>query len=229
MSRRNLVFADGYCYHIFNRAVRGEEIFTGSKSLHRALEILKYYRYPQKIKFSRLKQIPLRLREEYQHQVSQELPYVELYAFSLMPDHYHFLLRQLQAGGVNRFISNFQNSYARYFNTRENRFGSLFQNPFKAKLVANDEQLLHLSRYIHLNPVTAYLVKEENLKDYPWTSLSEYARMEPDIVDIKFILGMFGGSSEKYLKFVFDRADYQQKLGEVKKLLLETQQNYPRV
>jgi len=222
MSRRNLVFADGYCYHIFNRAVGSEEIFSNSRSLRRALKILKYYRYPQKIKFSGLNKISSELRKEYLRQASQELPYVELYAFALMPDHYHFLLRQLQEGGISKFISNFQNSYARYFNTRESRFGSLFQNPFKAKLVTNDEQLLHLSRYIHLNPVTAYLVKEKDLKDYPWTSFGEYAGKEPDIVDVKFILGMFGGSSEKYLKFVLDRADYQRRLGEIKKLLLES-------
>jgi putative transposase len=220
MPRRNVVFSNGIYYHAFNRAVRGEEMFSGKRSLSRAIDLVNYYRYPQTIKFSRLKTFPLVIKKEYLQALEKKTPYVEIYAFSLMPDHYHFLLKQLSDNGVGRFISNFQNSYARYYNVREGRFGSLFQNPFKAKYVNSDEQLMHLSRYIHLNPVTSYLIEIEDLEKYSWTSYRNYVKGYKNFVNTDFILKLFG-SVEKYVKFVTNRVDYQRELKKIKKLTLE--------
>ena len=74
----------------------------------------------------------------------------------------------------NEVFSAFCNSYAKYFNTKYKRVGPFFKGEFKAVRIEDNEQLLHVSRYIHLNPSTAFLVEPENLSSYPWTSLPEY-------------------------------------------------------
>ena len=84
------------------------------------------------------------------------------------------LVKQLEENGITRFISNFQNSYAKYYNLKNDREGALFKNQFKGKWIESDEQFLHVSRYIHLNPVTAYMISPDQLDTNPWTSFSSY-------------------------------------------------------
>lgn len=145
---------------------------------------------------------------------------VELICFTLMPNHFHFLLKQAREDGIMNFLRNFQNSFAKYLNKRYERVGSVFQNPFKSVLVKNDLQLLHLSRYIHLNPYSSSLLKrKEELITYPWSSLKAYLSekdkgfCKPDVVLDQF------KSSQNYLKFVFNNADYQRNLDRIKHLL----------
>ena len=148
-------------------------------------------------------------------------PLVAIYAFALMPNHYHFLVRQLIDKGLRMFISNFQNSFAKYFNLKNDRRGSLFRNPFKSRRVVTEEELIHISRYIHLNPVTSYLIEFNQLEDYPWTSYSWYMNEEKNrFVETSLVIGIFG-SEEKYKKFVADQVDYQRKLDLIKRLILK--------
>lgn len=148
---------------------------------------------------------------------------IGLVCYCLMPNHFHFLLKQTEKEGISRYMSLVQNSYTKYFNARNNRAGPLFQGYFKAVRVENDEQLLHLSRYIHLNPYSSYIVKTlDDLVVYSWSSFSEYLGIvESGYLRKKIILDQFK-SSQKYKKFVFDQADYQRELGKVKHLVLES-------
>ena len=137
-----------------------------------------------------------------------------------MPNHFHFLLRQTEDGGISKFLSNLQNSYTKFFNLSHERDGSLFLDQFKAIRIETDEQLTHVSRYIHLNPHTGYVVKTlEELEIYPWSSFSDYLQRKSLVVDVDFILNFLGKQS--YKKFVFDQADYQRKLKEIEHLVLE--------
>ena len=139
-----------------------------------------------------------------------------------MPNHFHFLLKQRKDGGITRFLSNFQNSYTRYFNVRHQRTGHLFQGQFKAVRMETDEQLLHVSRYIHLNPYSSYLVKDfKALKDYPWSSLGEYLNLFDHKVSEKQTLLSFFSSVKKFEQFIFNQKDYQRELESIKHLLLE--------
>ncbi len=97
---------------------------------------------------------------------------VDVLCYCLMSNHVHFLLRENVDNGISRYMQRLLNSYARYFNVSSQRSGSLFVNPFKAVLVVNDNQLLHVGRYIHLNPYVAHMV--EDPFGYRWSSLSEY-------------------------------------------------------
>lgn len=147
---------------------------------------------------------------------------VAIIAFCFMPNHFHFLLKQLVKGGISRFMSNFQNSFTRYFNTRRERVGPVFLGQFKAVRVENEEQLLHVSRYIHLNPYSSSLVGSiKALEGYPWSSLGEYlCPQEGGTCEKAVVLGAFKSKGE-YREFVFDQADYQRKLEAIKHLLFE--------
>lgn len=91
-----------------------------------------------------------------------------------MPNHFHFELQQLQDNGIQKFLTNFQNSYAKFYNTTQNRVGGLFQDRFKAKVIESNEEFIHISRYIHLNPATSSLISFDELSSYPYTSYYWY-------------------------------------------------------
>ena len=94
---------------------------------------------------------------------------------------------------------------------------------FKAVMIETDEQLLHVSRYIHLNPSTGYLVEIKDLENYPWSSFKDYLVGQPTLnnfLDINQVLDL-AAKPGYYKQFVFDQADYQRKLGEIKHLTLE--------
>lgn len=138
-----------------------------------------------------------------------------------MLNHFHFLLQQIQDNGISIFLANLQNSYARYFNTKYDRGGSLFREMFKAVRIESEEQLIHVTRYIHLNHVTAYLIKLEELEYYPYTSFPVYMGNVPyEFVSTDLILNHFK-TPERYKEFVFNQADYQRKLRNIKHLLLD--------
>ena len=118
-------------------------------------------------------------------------------------------------------LSNLQNGYSRYFNLKTERVGPLFQSRFKAKRIESDDILLHVSRYIHLNPVTSYLVEAEKLITYPWSSFPEYmGNFTTSFLNKNIIISMIGGI-KNYRKFVFNQTDYQRKLDKIKHLILE--------
>lgn len=221
MPRRRIVLANDEIYHIFNRSIARENIFSLKNNLKKALEILQFYRLPQQIRLSKFKTLTESQKTEYLVAMKDKLPLVEVYAFAFMPNHYHFLLKQIQEGGIVRFISNFQNSFAKVFNLKNGRDGAVFQNSFKAKRVENDDQFLHVSRYIHLNPVTNYLINFNELASYPWTSFTKYISQEEDsFVNINFLLNLFG-SKDKYVDFVADQVGYQRELALIKESMIE--------
>lgn len=221
MSRRIHILANNENYHVFNRTVGNEEIFTFKRDLERAIEVIDYYRFPQKIRYSQFKTLPPKLKNDYLLHKEGQTPFVEIYSFALMPNHYHFLLRQQSDRGISTFISNFQNSFAKYFNLRNSRHGTLFQNSFKAKRVTTDEEFLHVSRYIHLNPVTSFLIQYKGLSTYPWTSFSWYVNPDSNkFIASHVLFGQFK-SKKAYLHFVADQVDYQKKLATIKHLTME--------
>jgi putative transposase len=163
MQHRSTVFATDEIYHIYNRTVGREQIFTTKSLLLHIFETIEFYQYPQIIRLSEFKKLNREARELYLFRLKEKSPIVDIYAFSFMPNHYHLLLKQTAENGIRHFISLLQNSYAKYFNTRYDRHGSLFQSPFQGKWIENDEQFMHISRYIHLNHVTSYVIPFEEL------------------------------------------------------------------
>lgn len=210
-------------YHIFNRGVNKQPIFEAIRDYKRALDILNFYSFNPKLRFSKFLLLSKEEKSNFMdnlHKVNDKL--VDIICFCLMPNHFHLLLNQMKDNGISKFMANLQNSFTRYFNTKHERIGPLLQGQFKAVLIEDDNQLLHLSRYIHLNPYSSYIVKNLGiLEEYPWSSFPEYlGRTAIEICNKNVILSQFKDRIA-YKKFVFDQADYQRKLEAIKHLVLE--------
>ena len=93
--------------------------------------------------------------------------------FALMPNHFHLLLKQTTKDGISRFMQRVSNAYVKYFNKKHKRVGGLFQGKFKAALIETDEYLLHLSRYIHQNPLELGPFGKEDL--FSWLTRYQYS------------------------------------------------------
>lgn len=209
-------------YHVYNRSIANEEIFIGHKSIERALKLIRYYKYAQNLRFSYFDKLDEKKKSDYLsgHTV---IPLVEIYAYSLMPNHFHLLVKQINEKGIEKFISNFQNGFAKYHNIRNERSGSLFLRSFKTTYISNDEEFLHVSRYIHLNPATSFIVDLNELKESNLTSLPAYMnedKHDDDLIKTGLILGLMK-NSEKYWKFLADQIDYQKELNKIKHLALD--------
>lgn len=211
------VLATDQFYHIFNKSVADELMLTTKYHVNRWLELVEFCRFKGTRRYSMVQKLPMEQRKTYIETLHKQPTFVEIYAFACMPNHYHLLLKQLEDNGVSTFISNLQNSFAKYFNTKHKRNGSLFLSPFKRIRIERDEVFMHVSRYIHLNPVTSYLIKEKELKIHYSTSLSHYNNPQmKSFVERSKIIRLFG-SLERYNAFIFDQVDYQQKLALIKK------------
>lgn len=221
MPYRKTFLATDQIYHVFNRSVAGQTIFLHQNDYKRALAAIKFYVFKNTpISFSHY----IRLKDEELSKIVQKLTdkQITILAYCIMPNHFHFLIKQNSEGGIKSFTANFQNSYAKYFNTKTKRHGALFQSMFKAVRVESDEQLIHVARYIHLNPLTTYIVKDPTeLEFYPWSSLIQYLDSnESGIAETDMILNYFKSKNE-YKKFIFDQTDYQRKLDRIKHLTFE--------
>lgn len=218
-AKRKVVFIDDYVYHIYNRGVERRIIFTSKKEYERFVQLLDYYRYGEA---SRSFSEYLVLAQEQKYYLLQKLKQspalVEILTYCLMPNHFHLILKQKRPDGIKRFLSLISNGYAKYFNTKLKREGPLFQGSFKAVLVETEEQLMHLSRYIHINPVVSAICSTENLISYPWSSFSSYLKKSDNsFITSEPILDLFS-SSEKYETFIFDQIEYAKKLNLIKHL-----------
>lgn len=212
MPSRNPPLIVDAVYHIYNRGSEKRRIFDNTSDYQRFLKTLQYYQQegfkPRFSHFNRFKTL----------QIDPSKKIVEILCFCLMPNHFHFLLKQLKTNGITEFVSKLSNSYTKYYNTKYNRVGPLLQGEFKAVLLEDDEQLLHLSRYIHLNPFVSFLVKD--LNQFKWSSYQEYITNSAGICSKKGVLGFFK-SSKDYQQFVLDQADYGKQLELIKHKLLE--------
>lgn len=213
----------GEIYHVFNRGIDHRPTFTNTREYQRAIIAFRFYQSASPpIKLSQFLILNKEKQEDIWNRLKQEEKLIEFFSYSLMPNHLHFLLRQTKDKGISKFMSNFQNSFTRYFNTRHERIGPLFLDQFKAVRIETEEQLVHVSRYIHLNPYSSFVVKStKELKNYPWSSLPEYLGLTVEnICDRETILTNFKNPKD-YQKFVFDQANYQRELEKVKHLIFE--------
>lgn len=213
MAYRTLHFTNDAFYHLFNRGVEKRQIFSNSYDYSRFLDILYYYQFEgPKPRFSTYK----RFRQK---DFDSKPKIIEIICYCLMPNHFHLLVRQLRERGVEEFMRKVLNSYTKYFNTRYRRIGPLLQGTFKAVFVENDEQLLHLSRYIHLNPFVSGLVDE--LSSYQYSSFRAYIKKSKDKLCLEQTILDFFKDSDSYAKFIADHQGYAKELDKIKHLLIE--------
>lgn len=223
MPNRKIVLATNQIYHVINRSINESILFHSTREYSRLLQLLDFYRFDSlKISFSHFKRLRDDIKEAFMQNLKTSNKYrVEVLAFCLMPNHFHLLLHQLRNNGISKMLADLQNSYVKFYNLRNNRSGPLFQSRFKAVRVETDEQLLHVSRYIHLNPVTSYLIEPQEMETYRFSSFRSYLKPDSNIfINTELVLNLSGGM-HKYREFVLDQIDYQRKLAQLKHITLE--------
>lgn len=218
----------GEVYHVYNRSVGAQPIFLNQSDFKRAIDVANFYCYAKpRLRFSHFNRLETEEKNNFLSELKSNYSKpIDIFSFCLLPNHFHFLIKQLEDFGITAFMRSFQDSYAKFFNIKRKRHGALFQTQFKAVRIETDEQLLHVCRYIHLNPYSSFVVKSiEELKDYQWSSLQDYlGKRNLDIVDKKFILEFFS-SIDKFKSFTYDQADYQRKLKELEYFTLEKEES----
>ena len=214
----------GEIYHIFNRSIASQPIFKNQKDYQRITDVINYYRFKKlPLRYSYYKRLPKDQKNQFSRDyLINNKSMLNIVAYCIMPNHFHFLLQPFVINAISDFMRNMQNSYSKYYNTKYERTGSLFQSMFRAVRIENDEQLIHVSRYIHLNPVTAYLIEIDKLERYPWSSFKVYLSNNDgySFVNPRIVLSQFR-SKGTYERFVFDQVDYQRELDKIKHLILE--------
>ncbi len=205
-------------YHVFTKSIAGFTIFRSSRDYLRMLGIIEYYHYEEiPMKFSTYRRLKEKRRQEIIHGLRKAEPIVDIIAYCIMPTHVHLVLCQLRDRGISDYMKNLLNSYTRYFNTKNRRKGPLWQGRFKSVLVETDEQLLHLTRYVHLNPMTEGLVDRPG--DWPYSSYREYVNDEGmGLCSFHEYLSL---APREYREFVESHGDYQKDLAKIKDLILE--------
>ena len=165
MGRALRVEYAGACYHIINRGVERRRIFGVPRDHERFLRFC--YKLSNR------------------HSVS-------VYAYCLMPNHYHLFIRTGQAN-LSRFMCELNGSYSHYYNRRCARVGPLFQGRYKAIVVDAEEYGVRVARYIHMNPVKASLA--DRPEGYRWSSYGAYVGKDRAwLVDTRFLLGFYAGT-----------------------------------
>ena len=164
---RKSFLENGY-YHLYNRGVEKRTIFLDEHDYKVFLYLLKAYLDPdEKINQKTSLVNPMNLSDE-----------VDLLAFCLMSNHFHLLIHQNKKNGISKIMQRVLTNYVMYFNKRYKRVGPLFQGVYKAVLVESENYLLHVSRYIHRNPLGIYRVSplpgSDPLVAYPYSSFGDY-------------------------------------------------------
>lgn len=217
MPARKEVISTGETYHIFNRSINSMQIFNHKYFCKRMQKLLWFYHFRDPgIKYSRYEKFPAEERLNFYYSLVDQPPKIKILAYCLMPNHYHLLATQLTDGGISEFIKSLQSSFSQKYNHKTKRKGPVFLPQFKLVRIEDDNQLLHVQRYIHLNPLTGYLVKSiVDLDKYNWSSWGKY--MNPtkkdtyEFVHPQPILEHFS-SIQSYKQFVADQTDYQRSL-----------------
>jgi putative transposase len=173
--QRGNVFASGHYYHIYNRGADHAPIFFNDQNFDYCLDLIARYRQPYG---------------------------ASIIAYCLMPNHYHFLLRQETDLPLSKFIGVVFNAYVQVVNQQQERTGTLFAGRFKHVWIDRDEYLIHLCRYIHLNPVSAHLVSQPN--EWSFSNYREWIGQRSEVLCDERFMHEFSPIVGTYRAFVED-------------------------
>ena len=142
MAIRPAPFACGEYYHCYNRGVDKRTIFNDTQDYIYFLKMLRHFNTSEVLGKLRL--------QETRDAID---PPVTLLSYSLLPNHYHLLIRCNNPEGLSKFMQRLGGGYTMYFNKKNNRSGSLFQGKFKSKHIESDQDLRQVLAYVNNNHV----------------------------------------------------------------------------
>lgn len=125
----------------------------------------------------------------------------QILCYCLMDNHVHILLNTKEMH-LKYFVSRINSIYAKFFNKKHNYIGHLYQDRYFSEIIESDSQLLETSRYIHLNPVRANMVRMP--EEYKWSSYSMYIEaIEEKLINSEKILSYFKENMNRELYKTF--------------------------
>jgi putative transposase len=175
---RKVTFQAGQVYHLYNRGVNRQPIFFCDENWGYLIRELRCYFLPE---------------------------LADILAYCLMPTHYHLLVLSKTDELSKQVMQRFGTSYTKAINRQQERVGPLFQGPFRAAWVDDDRYLVHLSRYIHTNPVAAGLVARP--EEWTFSSYRDYVGLRSGTLPVPdLVLSQFP-SRQAYRAFVESEGD----------------------
>lgn len=222
-------FLENQIYHIYNRGVEKRNIFLDDRDYFRFLHDLFEFNDENSV-FNVAYYFNSGSKEiKSQGPKKEKKPrklLVEILIFTLMPNHFHLLLKQKRENGIVKFMQKLGTGYTNYFNKKYERVGGLFQGRFKAVLISEEAHFIHLPFYIHTNPLDLiygsstsidWRERMKFLENYRWSSYLDYIGKKnfPSLTSREFLLEFWGGEKE-YLK-------------ETEKWLREREQNIEKI
>lgn len=175
-------------YHVYNRGVDKRSIFQDKQDLSMFLSQVKKFNTEKA--YGGIKELNRMEESDRGRTSAPDDGLVEIIAFCLNPNHFHFIIKPLVFGGLERFMQRACTGYAMYFNEKNKRSGALFQGRYKIKHIHTNEYLLYVGSYVNLN----YLVHGlDPQKDLTISSWGEFVSHETSnsIVNPHIILGQY--------------------------------------
>lgn len=199
MPSRNVIKIDveqSY-YHVYARGHGRQQIFRDDEDYRVFLNLLKRH--------LSVDEVTDKYGKPYAHLRGK----IELLCYCLMESHFHLLLYQKEKGAMSRLMRGIMTSYSSYFNKKYDSSGALFESRYKASRISTDSYLMHISRYIHLNP--------KDWRAYPYSSISAYFGIggQPEWLQQDKIIELFG-TLPLYADFLDDAEDYEDSLDDIK-------------
>ena len=207
-------FPQGEIFHLCNKSISNYSIFRNENWIDRFLTAIHHYNDINiQVCLSKALRKPI-VQQNLLVRKPNQILYV--LAYCIMRDHYHLLVKVHKDYSLSRCISNIENSYTRYYNKLNRGKGPLWQSRFRASSIKDNETLLHVHRYIHLNPVTAgYVNKPEEWK---WSSYITFISNSEALLNTKEISIK---SVHTYKRFIEDQINYQKTIKGIQRKLLE--------
>lgn len=201
-SKRNTGQAPDEIYHIYNRGVMKREIFIDDRDYIRFLFLIFFFQssthnfdhVTRSISYFG-KHRMFDIKDEVIKEINQSRD-VSLLAFTLQPNHFHLIVKELGEGGIAKYLQRIGNSHTKYFNIKYKQTGHLFQNSYRSVHIEDNEQLLYTSAYVH---------KHVPKLSYEWSSLQDYIKKNRwgNLLDTSLILEQFK-NPEEYQQWLKD-------------------------
>jgi len=191
-------------YHVYNRGNNKQNVFLDNQDYANLIKRLKIllglsdYTPPKRHGKDGLRLTPFSRGD------------FEIIAYCLMPNHFHFVIKQNSDTPVGSLIQRLYTSYTKYFNKKYSRIGRLFQDIFKTRYVGHDAYLSYLTAYIHNNP---------NHLGFKYSSYNEYVTKNTteNICNTKIVLDLFNNNKTLYKKFIIESRSAAKAVIEVEK------------
>ncbi len=194
-------------YHLYNRGTDKRPIFLDRNDYHRFMILLYLCNTNEPLDMQKIFVKPGEgpsFTEIFE--IKRKDPIVAINAWTLMPNHFHLLVKEITEGGITTFMRKVNTGYSMYFNKKYNRTGNLFEGKFKSKHADNDNYLKYLFSYIHLNAVK--LIDDESR--WKEVGISNFKNAKDFLIKYEYSsLANYIGIERKYNKIVTEDLFYE--------------------